>query len=166
MNFEIMECSIETIVSVPGQPAKKNAGDKYVKLKVMEESMFATKAHVECIFVDQCRIPRRQAAIDANNLPTYSARYETIENLPPYRAENSKYDLTSMTVLVELHADGSPKYSGLRKAMDILMSMPGITMVGQGSSAPVAAAAPEEPSAELKAQRIAEGKNPLTGIPF
>ena len=166
MDFIIMNASIETVAA-----GKQNAGDKYVLMTVMLDDMFATKSHKECVFCPQVMIPRWEKAISENALPTFRGTYETIEGLPAYVAENSKFPRTDMTVLVELMPDGKPKYSGRQKAQEILRNVPGIRLVNAEPDtnlgippAPAIPAMTPEVIAALKATGVVN--NPITGLPF
>lgn len=124
MKFEIID------ITFPVIPAgKTNAGHTYLLMEVCALSPFAQRSHKRTVFVPQPRVQQWKDWKAANKLPQFSGHYEIVENLPPFKAANSKEVQTSMRVLIEDDDDGNPTESGRKVAMDILHNMAGMTLL-------------------------------------
>lgn len=120
LKFKIIKAVIKTIAA-----GKLNAGNQYVEVEVMEDSMFSEQSHIKTYFVPQSRIPAWQQCIDNNAYPEVHFKYEIVET-PPYRAKrgDTVYPAvhTTMRLLIRTAPDGSPLEDANAMAEEILNS--------------------------------------------
>lgn len=123
MLFKILSAEIKEI-----GVGKTNAGDKFVQVEIIEDSMFAEKAHKRNFFVPQQQIPTWEKCIADGKFAPYLAKYVIVENLPLYRAKKSDGTLlptthSNMRILVRIDTDGSVIEDARSSAMTIIEQM-------------------------------------------
>ena len=120
MKFKIIKALIKTI-----EQGKQNAGNKYVEVEVMEDSMFAEQSHIKTYFVPQTQIPAWENAIATGAYPPVFFEYDIVE-VPAYRAKkgDTVYPTvhTTMRLLVRTDEKGNPIEDARAKAEEILNS--------------------------------------------
>ena len=136
MKFKILAAKLETI-----GVGKQNAGNKYVLMEVIEDSMFAEQSHNRTVFIPQSLVPAWEQAIATNNFPGFDAKYVIVNDLPQFRVKRSDGTVletihTSMKILVRTDEAGQ----AIEDANSIAKGIVETLMVKvTTSSAPVAA---------------------------
>jgi hypothetical protein len=143
MLFKILSAEIKEI-----PVGKTNAGDKYVQVEIIEDSMFAEKAHKRNFFVPQQQIPAWEKCIADGKFAPYLAKYVIVEGLPLYRAKKSDGTLlptvhSNMRILVRIDTDGSVIEDANSSAMTIIEQMMHKVDVSKVAPTPIPDAAAE-----------------------
>ena len=140
LKFMILRAVVKTIAD-----GRLNAGNKYVEVEVMEDSMFAEQSHIKTYFVPQNRIPAWEKCIADGVYPPVFYKYELVETAP-YRAKKGDTvyptEHTSMKLLIRTDPAGNPLEDANAMAEEILNSNTMCVRVAQ-SQAPLTITAPQ-----------------------
>jgi len=111
-NTATLEFNIESL-EIKKIKKGENKDQKYLEMTLIENDPMAERAHKQCIFVPQSRIPMWEKLKADNDLPTVRGRYEIVEKLPHYSRKDDDDNAignvkTSMRVFVRCDSTGTP----------------------------------------------------------